>query len=220
MQNIIAGILALIFGFFGDIFNRVFFLNCSLNKAWSLFFIMPPLSIVTSILYFFNMIEPGVSCASLFDVFLIIIPVVTVLLSIILPKIMEQNSGGDTQSILFTVVLTTLYITLFTAARVYKYSKRCDKVSVDKTKGKPYGKIIMTGFLKSLAANLGILAFNWLCSVELLQFIPIIGKGFYLWDMIGQFSPGLQYAIPLTLAHFIFNAMENNEKDIKELCNS
>lgn len=215
-SNIIAGILSLLFGSLGDIISRIVYFNCSVDKIWTLFFVMPPLSIVTAVLYFMGKIQPGISCASLFDVFLIIIPVVTVLLSLLLPLVINQQNDSDSQSILYTITLMTLYITLFTTARVYKYYKACDATNKDKEK--PFGKMIMTGFLRSLATNFAILFFNWISSLYYLQMIPVVGTAFTLWNLLGEFSPGIQFAIPLTLSHFVLNITENSPDFIKTVC--
>jgi hypothetical protein len=215
MSNIIAGILSLLFGIIGDIISRVIWFNCSVDKIWTLFFVMPPLSIVTAVLYFMGKIKPApLSCGSIFDIFLVLIPVVVIILSKLLPMVVNQYDENDAETVLYKIIFMTLAVTFFALARIYKYYKACDKTGRE-SKG---SSIMLNGFLRSLGANLSIMAFNWVTSLDVVQMIPVIGTPFTLWNLLGEFSPGIQHAIPLTLAHLVFNISENSVDFVDSIC--
>lgn len=211
MPNFAAGALSLCFGAFGDIASRIIWYNCSIDKIWTLFFMLPPISIVTMILYFTDMIkEAPLPCESIFDMFFVLIPVVIGILSFVLPQIMRENTMGD------TAIAMILYIILFAFARIYKYYKSCSTKYPNADK--PVGKIIVNGLLRSLTTNLGIMAFNWLADQFIVQMIPVIGISFTMWSYVGNYSPALQHGIPLTFAHFILNMTENSDSFINSVC--
>lgn len=212
MSNIIAGILTLLFGALGDIISRVIWFKCSTDKIWTLLFIMPPFSIVSAIMYFMGKIQSApLSCGSIFDVFLILIPVVIIVLSKLLPKIIDDDDG---ESLIYKITFISIATTVFALARIYKYYQACNKMDQQSKTG----SVLVNGILRSMAANFGVLAFNWLASTSFLQLIPIVGTPFTLWSALGEFSPGLQHAIPLTMIHFILNIGENSDDFIKSIC--
>lgn len=209
-NNIIAGLMAGLLGTPGDLISRILFFNCSMDKAWTLLFCLPPLSFITGILYFMGKIEAGTeSCGSAFDAFTLVIPILTILFKMFIPRVIENNLASSALSFLLILIM-------YAAIRTFKYSTRCKTMFLEKYKG--IGKTQLTkAITMALITNLIIVVFNALSPFG--RFIPVIGIAFRIWGYLGK-VPGLQTALPLTLAHIISNLQENNKsKMISTCCN-
>lgn len=207
-DNIKAGLLTLFLGGFGDLISRVTWYNCSIDRSWTLLFVLPPLSIVSSLMYFFDKVEKSsMSCGSAFDWFLLIIPFFTILTNVLTNEFIE--SSFITSIISFVVILS-----LYAMVRMYRVNKVCKESFNNKYKG--FNKsIIKKSFFISLVTNLAITIFNILAPYG--SFIPIIGIGFRAWNYL-RYIPGLQHALILILAHFITNLRENISSKIEDVC--
>jgi hypothetical protein len=207
-DNIKAGLLTLFLGGFGDMLGRAIWLNCSVDKAWSMLFFLPPLSIVSAIMHFMNKIEKAsLGCMSAFDWFMITIPIFTIMLAMIIPKLIANGSIASAISVI------TIFI-LYAIIRMYKVNEKCKIHFTDKYKG---FKSSQAGraFLESLIVVGLIQLFNFLAPYG--GFIPVVGIGFRAWNALNMI-PGLQTAIPLTFIHFITNMYENVPSKLDANC--
>ena len=217
-ERVGAGFLTLVFGAIGDIISRAVWFNCSLDKAWTLTFAVPPLSAVPAIMYWGDFIEPGVqSCGSSFDWFIVAIPVFVIMISILWNKWLKPKYGESGQKVL-DVVLILIFTLVYTGIRYYKYTIECDALYPSK-QDRPHGNYLLKAFYRSLVTNVGIAIFNLILSNDVVQMIPLIGKGFKLWELLGDFVPGLTHAIPLTLIHWIMNLNGNDPSYMNTTCN-
>ena len=208
-DNIKAGLLTLILGSFGDLASRSIWLNCSVDKPWTLLFALPPLSIVSAIMHFLKKIEKGsLSCMSAVDIPLFIIPIMTVLLAFIIPKIIEQPKFVPKLIFFISVFI------LFAVSRMYRTNKMCKVHFPDKNKGFN-SKHVIRAFLISAVVNGIIGLFNIIAPYG--QRLPVVGFAFRLWSYLG-FLPGLQHALPLTISHFVMNLYENVPSKLENVC--
>jgi hypothetical protein len=207
-DNVKAGLLTLFLGSFGDLASRIIWFNCSIDRAWTMLFGIPPFSLISALMYFFKKIEKAsLPCMSAFDFSLIIIPILTILLAYMLPKMIENDMISN-------VVFIISVCVLFVVTRMINSLKMC-KVHFEERNIGPAGKHILRALLYSVVINGAILGFNYLAPYGAM--IPKIGIGFRLWGYL-NFVPGLQHAIPLTLMHFIMNLYDNVPNKLENLC--
>ena len=207
-NNIKAAGLSLLFGTAGDLFSRMWWFNCSVDKLWTTLFMLPPLSIVTAYMHFMGKIEKaGPNCGSAFDWFLLIMPMIGIMLSMLLPKMIE--SGNIIQAI---TLLSSF--AMFMMVRLYKYRKMCKIHFPDTETGFNSNHIVRAG-VTSAVVNIIIVVINMLAPY--LKMLPVIGIAFRIWGMLGMI-PGLQHVLPLTVAHLIINFYENLQSHLEPIC--
>lgn len=198
--------MSLIFGSIGDLASRIMFYNCSVDKIWTLLFVLPPFSIVTAIMYFMEKIAPGSSsCSSSLDLFLFVIPVIGMLVAYALKYFVEN------QMIIEAVMLISMFV-LFMLVRMYKSYSKCDENSNTSMFS---SNIVVRAMLISAAVNGGIFALNK--AAPYLTMVPVVGMAFRVWGML-DVIPGLQHMIPLVIMHFVMNLFENMPDSIQKLC--
>lgn len=208
-DNIKAGLMTLFLGSIGDLASRSIWLNCSVDKAWTMLFFLPPLSIISSIMYFLNKVEKGaLSCMSAVDIPVFLIPIMTIMLGFLIPIII-----GESRFISSFLFIISIFI-LFAVCRMYRSNKMC-KVHFKEKYTKFKSNQIIRAFLISAVANGIISLFNTIAPY--LQRLPIVGIGFRLWSYL-DIIPGLQHALPLTLLYFIINLYENVPNNLENVC--
>jgi hypothetical protein len=207
-DNIKAGLLTLFLGAIGDIISRTVWYNCSIDRAWTMLFALPPLSIVPAVFYFLNKIEKAeLGCKTAFDIFLFILPVLTIAIEFAAGHFIESD-------MVFYIVTFIAIFALYAMVRTYRTNKNCELLFKDKNKGFNWS-IVKRALFVSLVTNGAISTFNALSPFG--EFIPIIGIGFRLWGYLGNI-PGLQHAILLTIAHFVMNLKENLPETLEDVC--
>ncbi len=212
-DNVKAGLMTLFLGGVGDIISRVLWYNCSVDKAWTLLLFMPPLSIVSAIFYFLNKIEKGAqTCGFAADAFLYIIPIVTILLSVLISQLMSNEE--DDNSILSSIITIFSIFVLYMIIRMYKLSRTCDNVFKEKYKGFNMD-LAKRAFFISLITNGCIAIINTIS--PFLEIVPVVGMGFSIWGFL-DYVPGLQHALLLTLSHYITNLIENMPNTLESKC--
>jgi hypothetical protein len=209
-DNIKAGLMTLCLGGIGDIISRVVWYNCSVNKAWTMLFFMPPLSIVSAIFYFLDKVEKGaMKCGDSFDWFMYAIPIMSICVNFFLPYLFE-----DEDSILPSILSVVTMFVMYAVIRMYKTTNSCNTIFREKSKGFNIN-IVKRALLISLITNSVIFAFNSIS--PFLEFVPIVGTAFSIWGFL-DYIPGLQHALLLTLSHFIINLNENSRSTIENVC--
>lgn len=213
LDNTKAGLMTLFLGSIGDIISRILWYNCSVDKPWTLFFFLPPLSLISSMLYFFNMIEKGVvSCASSFDWFLFVIPAVTIIINILLRMVVQNILEDKLITILGTILPIVIVLIMYLAIRMYKVTSNENvKCSVD------FDKNLLRSFFIASITNVSILVFNSV--LPQFENLPIVGIGFRAWNSL-ETIPGVRHAILLTLAHYLTNLYDNMPNSLDNICKS
>lgn len=208
-NNVYAGILTLLTGSIGDIISRITWYNCSVSNIWTLLFAMPPLSIVTSIMYFLNKIEPGTeSCSSSFDMFLVILPITIIVVAYLLGYVMDESSD-----VLLYIIQLIISFVIFTAIRYYKNIQICNKTYPNlPAKHEQYIKdaLMKAGIGVGAAAFISIIA-------PYLSHIPIVGAAFKMIDYMGYID-GLQLAVVLTIFDVLYNLYGNLPNSQQAIC--
>lgn len=209
-NNLKAGFLTLALGSAGDLASRAIWLNCSIDKPWTMLFALPPLSVVSAFMHFLKKIEKGsLTCMDAVDIPLFIIPVMTILLAFIIPKIIKEPNY------LPTLLLIISTFILFAVSRMYRSNKMCKVHFGDNNKG--FGaNHILRACLISAVINGIVFLFNMAAPYG--EMLPVVGIPFTIWGLLGN-VPGLQQAIPLTIAHFGFNLYDNVKSNLEKLCN-
>jgi hypothetical protein len=207
-DNIKASLLTLFLGSIGDIASRSVWLNCSVDKAWTMLFFLPPLSVISAYFHFMNKIEKGsLSCMSAVDFSLFMIPIMTILLAFSIPM---MTGPGFLSNLLLMISI----FVLFAVVRMYKSNKMCKVHFPDKNKGFNFNHV-KRALLISLVVNGMISLFNLLSPYA--RAIPVVGLGFRAWYYVGKIN-GLQHALPLTISHFIINLYENVPNKLEDVC--
>lgn len=208
-DNIKAGLTTLFLGSVGDLASRTIWLNCSVDKAWTMLFFLPPLSIVSAIMHFLNKVEKGtLSCMSAVDIPLFIIPIMTIMLAFLIPMMINEPNFMPNLLLIISVFI------LFAVIRMYRSNKMCKEHFKEKYTGFKSNQIARA-FLISAVVNGIISIFNMVAPY--LQRLPVIGIGFRIWGYV-NIIPGLQHALPLTLSHFILNLYENVPNKLENVC--
>jgi hypothetical protein len=208
-NNIKSGLTTLFLGSVGDIASRSMWLNCSVDKPWTMFFFLPPLSIVSAVMHFMNKIEKGSqSCMSAIDFTFFMIPILTILFAFTIPMII-----GEPGFLSNFLVMLSVFI-LFAIVRMYRSNKMCKVHFMDKNKGFNLNHV-KRALLISLVVNGVIAIFNAFSPFG--RKIPVIGVGFRIWGYL-RIIPGLQHALPLTLIHFLINLHDNVPKNLENVC--
>lgn len=207
-DNIKAGLMTLFLGSIGDIASRSIWLNCSIDKPWTMLFSLPPISAISAFFHFTNKIEKGSQgCMSAVDFSLFMIPIMTILLAVTIP--MMTGPGFVSNLILMISIFA-----LFAVVRMYKSNKMCKVHFPDKNKGFNFNHV-KRALLISLVVNASIAVFNVLA--PFLVMIPLVGTGFRVWGY-AKIIPGLQTALPLFLVSFILNLYENSPNKLEDVC--
>ena len=208
-DNIYAGVLTLLTGSIGDILSRILWYNCSVSNIWTLLFMMPPLSIVTSVMYFLNKIEPGTnSCGSSFDAFLIILPITIIVMAYLLGYLMDESSD----MLIFIVQIIVAFL-IFATIRFYKNVQICDK-NYPNAPAKD-GQYISDALMK---AGIGVGAATFLSIIApYASFIPIVGIAFRVIDYM-SYIEGLQFAVILTIFDLMYNLYGNLPSSQQAIC--
>jgi len=208
-DNVYAGVLTLLTGSIGDIISRILWYNCSVSNIWTLLFMMPPLSIVTSVMYFLNKIEPGTnSCGSSFDAFLIILPITIIVMAYLLGYLMDESS--DTLVYIIQLVIAFL---IFATIRFYKNVQVCDK-NYPNAPAKD-GQYINDALMKA-GIGVGVSAFISIIA-PYASFIPYIGVPFTVIDYM-SYIEGLQLAVMLTMFDLVYNLYGNLPGSQQSIC--
>jgi hypothetical protein len=208
-NNVKSGLMTLFLGSIGDIASRSMWLNCSVDKPWTMLFFLPPLSIVSAIMHFMNKIEKGsLSCMSAVDIPLFLIPIMTILLAFTIPMMIGEPGFLSNFLLMISVFI------LFVVIRMYKSNKMCKVHFPDKNKGFNFNHV-KRALLISLIVNGVIALFNVFAPYGVR--IPVVGIGFRIWGYVGM-VPGLQHALPLTISHFILNLHENVPNKLEDVC--
>jgi len=210
-DNIKAGLLTLFLGSFGDILSRILWYGCSLSKPWTLLFVLPPLSIVSSIMYFLDKIQKAAGCKKSFDWFLLVIPLFLIGLAYTIMFSVENAIGRNTLMFIGTFIL-------FMMVRMYKSHTACKehfKYLEEQGKTTNWLEHVKRAAIISGITNAVIMGFNKMAPYG--RMIPVVGIAFRIWGMLG-FLPGLQHAILLTFVHFIMNLNENTPNTLYDLC--
>lgn len=198
MSNIRNGFIVLIGGVIGELIVRINYLNGSLDKPWLMAFLLPPLSIISSIFYFTGFVKKGVG-SDPWDHFVMIIPFLTFIFDLMVDNLCEF-------SVLIQVSIQCL---IFTMARFYRKGKECKDYPVN------------PGMEYSFDQAMFILIIIRICVFVsgFISYIPYIGLLFLPWDFLG-FIPGLQTGIIMTTAHLILNMQGNttNANHKQEMC--
>jgi hypothetical protein len=207
-DNLKAAGLSLVFGTAGDVFSRMMWFNCSIDKFWTTLFVLPPMSIVTAIMYFMGKIEKAnLPCVSAIDWFLLMIPVLGISFTFLLSKMIENGN-------IITALTLISMMVLFMMVRMYKYNTMCKVHFPDTNTGFNSNYIVRAGLI-SVAINMVIFIINMMAPY--LQMIPVIGMAFRLWGML-KIIPGAQHVLPLTFAHLIMNLYDNLPSNLESTC--
>jgi hypothetical protein len=207
-QNIVAALMAGLLGAPGDLLSRILFYNCSMDKAWTMFFFFFFISFVSGFFFLLNKIEPGTEpCSKSFDAFIIVIPILTILFKVLIPYLIENK-------LISTALTFILLVIMYAIIRMVKYNSSCKIMFAEKYKGPGKTQLIKAA-TTALITLLAIAIFNALSPFG--QMIPIIGIAFKIWGFLGK-VPGLQTALPLTLAHIITNLLNNNKSNMITTC--
>lgn len=207
-NNIIAGLLTMFLGSFGDLISRIMFLNCSIDKSWSMLFFLPPLSFISAGMHFLNKIEKSeLSCGTIFDLYFIVIPVIAILINNLLPKLITNND------MLLNSVTFIIMLIIYAVIRIVKYNEKC-KLMFNKYKG-INNSLVARAFLTSFIVNSISILINIIAPYA--RMIPVLGIPFLIWDSIGNI-PGGQTTIALVFAHLINNLNENNKSYMTSKC--
>lgn len=207
-DNVKAGMLTMFLGSFGDLLGRMLFLNCSIDKLWTMFFFLPPLSFISAGMHFLNKIKKSeLPCKTIFDIYFIVIPVIALLVNNFLPRLITDNDML-LKSITFIIMLI-----VYAVIRIVKYNEKC-KLIFNKYDGIS-GGLVARAFLTSFIVNSVAILINIIAPYA--QMIPILGVPFKIWDLIG-YIPGLQPSIILFFAHLFNNLNENNSSYMVSIC--
>jgi len=208
-DNVYAGVLTLLTGSIGDIISRILWYNCSVSNIWTLLFMMPPLSIITSVMYFLDKIEPGTgSCGSSFDAFLIILPITIIVMAYLLGYLMDESSD----TLIYIIQLIVAFL-IFATIRFYKNVQVCDK-NYPNAPAKD-GQYINDALMKA-GIGVGVSAFISIIA-PYASYIPYIGVPFKVIDYMGYIE-GLQLAVMLTMFDLVYNLYGNLPGSQQAIC--
>ena len=198
-SQIFRGFLVLLTGSIGDLICRIWGLNGTLDKWWTLIFIFPPLSLVSAIFYWLGIIKKGKGKDPI-DIFASLL----IVLFIIFTFLIELNC----ESSIF--LLNFLYAVIFTFARFYRKGLMCNNSGTSTSPGMEWSFNQAVMVLLGCVVALIILGF--------LSFIPVLKFVFFLWDIVG-WLPGAQLGLLVTISHVFLNMLTNsNESYKKEMC--
>jgi hypothetical protein len=210
-NNIKAGLATLFFGSLGDLASRVMWLNCSVDSSWTLFFAIPPISIVSAIMYFFGKVESGVNpCGDSFDWFLILIPIITILTESLAKEFIESKT-------IFYIITFLVLFAMYGMIRIYKANKMCKqhfKEQTEKRQGFNWN-LVKRGLFLSLITNVIIFSVDALAPYGIS--IPFVGKLVKFFKDF-DYVPGLKHAAILTFVHFYMNLKENIKPTLENVC--
>ena len=194
------GLITLLAGSHGQLYSRIHHYNGSLDKPWLLLFLFFPLSIVSSIWFFMDWIEPGEGSDPV-DEWMYILPVSSVIFSFIFWNLC------DTSDFISTPLILIFQIVTFAASRIIRKTKDCAD-----TENLSYGRSVHVGIISSLVA----IAIN--IGTMILSFVPFIGLIFMAWGFVG-YIPGLDIGILSALINIYLNMEANSFKSKqKEMC--
>lgn len=208
-DNIYSGLLTGLLGSVGDIISRIVFKNCTIDKLWSMMFVFPPMSFVSGAMHMFGYIESGAgSCSSEFDVFLGIIP----FLCILMPYLLED--ALKLERVLIRKIITFLVlVSIFFIATVNNIDKSCGYLSP--TFAGINSDIELNAMIKTLIAVPTVFILDYIAPY--LENLPFVGLAFRIWRYMDRIK-GSQYALTLTIAHYVFNLYDNIPSNIKPVC--
>jgi len=201
-MGLVPGLLTLFLGSPGQLFARIKYLNGSLDKPWLLFFLFPPLSIIASIWFFLDWVDEGKG-ADPVDDFMYILPITSVLFSLIFYNLCDAEDYISTPLIVFFNIIT------FAAARVYRKMEDCP----DNTE-RSFGSAVQKGITASTISLISNTVIGFL------SFVPYIGIVASAWGMLG-FVPGLDIGIMCAIINLYMNMDANSsDESFNEMCNS
>ena len=208
-DNIYSGLLTGCLGSVGDIISRIMFKNCSIDKLWSMMFVFPPMSFISGGMHMFGYIESGIgTCSSEFDIFLFIIPFICILMPYLLEDGIKMESELLRKIITFIILLTIFFI-----ATINNIDKSCNSLS--SKFGGINSDIELAGLIKTLMVIPTVFILDYVAPY--LQNIPMIGLAARIWLYMDKIK-GSQYALFLTIAHYVFNLYDNIPANIKTVC--
>lgn len=211
--NILAGVLTLFGGTAGDMLSRVLWFNCSISHPWTMLMVMPPLSIISAIMYFMGKIQAGVNpCSSSFDLFYsIFISIFTIGTFMLLPSLLNDKTSIESEGVKKLIILIVLFIMLL-ICRTIKSKTICTTASKSWT---------LTSALTH-EAKLAIMSVAVVQFIEFLiprlMYVPIIGIFARIWVSIGSMIPGATFGVMLAIMHFISNLYDNDPTVLANFC--
>lgn len=201
-MGVVPGLLTLFLGSPGQLFARIKYLNGSLDRPWLLLFLAPPLSIISSIWFFLDWVEEGKG-ADPVDDFMYVLPICSILFSIIFYNLC------DTEDYISTPLIVFFNIIAFAAARVYRKMEDCPD-SAERS----FGSAVQKGISSSGTA----LLVNTI--IGFLSFVPYIGIIATVWGFLG-YIPGLDVGIICALINLYLNMSANSsDESFNEMCNN
>lgn len=200
-MGVVPGLLTLFLGSPGQLYARISHLNGSLDKPWLLFFLAPPLSIISSIWFFLDWVEEGKG-ADPVDDFMFALPITSVLFSFIFYNLCDAEDYVSTPLIVLFNIMT------FAAARVYRKMEDCPDNAE-----RSFGSAVQKGITASTIALIANVAMGFM------SFIPYIGIIFTAWGFLG-YIPGLDVGILCALINLYMNMDANSsDESFNEMCN-
>jgi len=196
------GLLTLFLGAPGQLAARINYLNGSLDKPWLLLFFVPPLSIISSIWFFFDWVEEGKGSDPVDD-FMYALPITSIIFSFIFYNLCDTSDFISTPLIVFFNIL------MFSIARVYRKMEECPD-SAERN----FGSAVHKGIAAASTSQIINIVMGFM------GFIPFIGIIFKLWDIIG-IIPGFGIGILCAVINLYLNMQANSsDENFNEMCNN
>jgi hypothetical protein len=208
----ISALLTLFLGTIGQLIARIFYLNGSLDKIWLMLFALPPFSIVPAVYLFMNWVDNGTG-GSVFNIFSLLIPVISVVLNSVL---VYSEVNIATMSAASIALLVTNVIT-FTIARYMQYYTTCKsqkKELFDKNNPMQY-------IAKSITYSLvtfGMIYIAGKTVLPIIKYIPPASTVIRGINSAESILPGLSMGVTLVLFHTMAQMYGNTPIYQDSLC--
>jgi hypothetical protein len=201
-MGLIPGLLTLFLGSPGQLAARIKYLNGSLDKPWLLLFLLPPLSIISSIWFFFDWVEEGKGSDPVDD-FMYALPITSVIFTFIFYNLC------DASDFISTPLVVLFNIMMFAVARVYRKMEDCSDNSE-----RNFGSAVQKGITSAILSQIINVVIGFM------GYLPYIGIVFKLWDVIG-IVPGLDVGILCAIINLYLNMEVNsNDESFNKMCNN